>query len=364
MDGQTFCFVRRVVLGLALCSCAGGAHKVNAADAGPSHASSGGSFSARLDAGTLNCTQASATISVSTANDLTAALDQATPGSTIWLTDGTYTGHFTATVSGTQTAPISLCATRNAILDGGDTTSGYALHITASYWVIAGFTIQNAQKGIVLDGASQVTLTGLLVHDIGEEGIHFRKSSTHNWLINSEIRSTGTYTAGYGEGVYIGSAVSNWQSVMGSASTPDQSDSNHVLNNTIAATAAECIDIKEGTSAGEIRGNTLDGSAISGQNYADSYIDIKGDGYLVSQNRAINPSATLVDGFQIHVVADAPSGSSGNDNTLDGNTIDLTGSAGTGVGIWVQTSSSGNVVSCNNSVTPSGYALLNAGNCQ
>ena len=267
-------------------------------------------------------------------------------------------------MSGTDTAPIALCATRNAILDGGDPTSGYALHVTASYWVIAGFTIQNAQKGIVLDGASQVTLTGLLVHDIGEEGIHFRKSSTHNWLINSEIRNTGTYAAGYGEGVYIGSAVSNWQTVMGSASTPDPSDSNHVLNNTIAATAAECIDVKEGTSAGEIRGNTLDGSAISGQNYADSYIDIKGDGYLVSQNRALNPSPTLVDGFQIHVVAEAPSGSSGNNNTVDGNTIDLTGSAGTGVGVWVQTSSSGNVVRCNNSVTPSGYALLNAGNCQ
>ena len=75
------------------------------------------------------------------------------------------------------------------------------LHITQSYWVISGITIQNGQKGVVLDGATHTLLTGIMVAEIGDEGVHFRSNSSDNRLTQSEVRSTGKYQAGFGEGV-------------------------------------------------------------------------------------------------------------------------------------------------------------------
>src|SRR5205823_4044851 len=48
----------------------------------------------------------------------------------------------------------------------------------ASYWNLTGFTVAYSKKGIVLDHATGVHISGVLVHDIQEEGVHFRKSTT------------------------------------------------------------------------------------------------------------------------------------------------------------------------------------------
>ncbi|CAG2182125.1 unnamed protein product, partial [Oppiella nova] len=76
----------------------------------------------------------------------------------------------------------------------------------------------------------------------------------------------------------------------------DKSDRNQVLNNKIGpGVTAECIDIKEGSCCGLIKGNTFDGSGLSGQNSADSWIDVKGDSYDIEGNTG---SHSLKDGFQ------------------------------------------------------------------
>jgi hypothetical protein len=147
--------------------------------------------------------------------------------------------------------------------------------------VFRGFTVANSKKGIMLDTAQNNLLDGLLVENIDEEAVHFRKGSSDNTIQGSTIRNTGGKTAGFGEGVYIGSAESNWD-----GDKPDQSNRNRVIKNFFGpGITAEAIDIKEGTSGGLIDGNQFDGKGMTGANYADSWVDVKGTGYTISNNR-------------------------------------------------------------------------------
>jgi hypothetical protein len=94
--------------------------------------------------------------------------------------------------------------------------------------------------------------------------------------------------------------------------------------------------------------------------YADSFIDAKGNGYLVYGNTVTNPGRThlLVDGFQTHQQLDGD----GNDNTFEANTVDL---ESTGYGFDVSSSTTGNVVCADNQVTTagSGFANIKAISC-
>ncbi len=208
--------------------------------------------------------------------------------------------------------------------------------------ILSGFSVTNSQKGIMLDGANENRLTGLAVFNVGAEGIHFRAFSSNNTLEASEVRDTGKTEPGFGEGVYIGSAKSNWGSV--TDGEPDNSDHNKVLNNKLGPNvAAELIDIKEGTTGAEIRGNTFDGAGQSGENSADSWIDVKGNSNKISGNKGKNP---LKDAFQTHVLVEGW----GNDNVFEKNVVTLK-SGSSGVGFLIDKKSSGNVVKCNNTVS-------------
>ncbi|HET9050195.1 MAG TPA: hypothetical protein VFO60_00740, partial [Candidatus Dormibacteraeota bacterium] len=99
---------------------------------------------------------------VTTAAELTKALADATPGTTMVLAPGTYTGQFTTRVSGTQQAPITMCGPAGAVLDGGTTKSGYTLHLDgASWWRLVGFGVTDGQKGVVVDHGHNVDISGL-----------------------------------------------------------------------------------------------------------------------------------------------------------------------------------------------------------
>lgn len=241
-------------------------------------------------------------ILVATEIQLKNALKYAKPGDEIVIKDGIYVGNFSipASASGTLQKPIILRGSRKVILDAGTTETGYVLHLEANYWKIIGFTLRNGLKGLVTDEASNNIIDGILVTQIGEEGIHFRKFSKKNILQNSEISYTGLKTPDYGEGVYIGTAYSNWPKI--SNGTPDLCDSNKVLNNKIGPyVAAECIDIKEGTTGGLIKGNTFEAQGIAGANSADSWIDVKGNGYLIENNIGNNTQPSLLkDGYQVN----------------------------------------------------------------
>lgn len=233
------------------------------------------------------------TVTVGTARELTAALGAARPGAVIALRAGVYAGRFVARTSGTATAPITLCGSADAILDAGGKSNGYVLHLNgASYWRVSGFTVRNGQKGVIADRVQHTIISGLTVAAIGDEAIHLRRASSDNQVVGNVIRGTGLRSKRYGEGIYVGTAQSNWSSVTGGA--PDRSDRNLISGNTISGTIAEAVDIKEGTTGGKLVGNTIDGSSITA---ADSAVDVKGNEWLISGNVVTN---SPVDGFQTH----------------------------------------------------------------
>ena len=139
-------------------------------------------------------------VEISTAGELEAALANARPGDLIRLEDGTYDGTFVADRSGTADAPIALCGTRRAVIDGGDFENGYALHLTADHWVVQGITITNALKGVMLDDADFNLLDRIAVHAIGHEAVHFRTHSSDNVIQDSEIFDTGLKKAKFWRG--------------------------------------------------------------------------------------------------------------------------------------------------------------------
>ncbi|MBO0849475.1 MAG: hypothetical protein J2P20_08435, partial [Pseudonocardia sp.] len=257
-------------------------------------------------------------VPVSSAAALTAALAAAHPGDTIELADGRYPGTFTAARPGTAASPITLVGSCRAVLDGGSGASGYALHLNgANYWRLAGFTVTGAQKGIMTDRTNHTVLSHLTVGNTGMEAVHFGNFSSNNVVQSSLIQHTGTANPKFGEGVYFGTAKSNWDSKSGGQ--PDASNNNRALGNSFRAISGENIDVKEATSGGVIAGNSFDGSAISGANFADSVLDLKGVRYRVMNNRTSGASGKLKNGFQTHVVTDPAS--SGCNNTFANNTF-------------------------------------------
>ncbi|MET8840921.1 right-handed parallel beta-helix repeat-containing protein [Streptomyces rubiginosohelvolus] len=227
-----------------------------------------------------------AVIDVSTAAQLKSALTTVSPGDTIRLADGTYTGNFKATRPGTSGARITLTGSSKAVLTAG---GGYGLHLNgASYWTVHGVTIKGGQKGIMADAANGVVIDSVTVHDLDMEGVHFRKSSRDGVLKNSRIYDTGQNGRGMGEGVYVGSA----------GDLSDRSDNAQILNNTIGPdVGGESVDIKEGTTGARIIGNTFDGHGLTGANYDDSWVDVKGNNVLVEGNKG---SRTTNNGYETH----------------------------------------------------------------
>lgn len=234
---------------------------------------------------------------VSTASELSIALSKARSGDTIALADGVYTGKFTAAISGTAQAPITIVGSRAAVLTSGRISGGYGLHVTGSYWVISGLSVARSGKGIVLDGSQHTRISGVDVGNIGDEGVHFRHNSSDSSIDGSTIHDTGLKSPGFGEGIYIGSAHSNWATIMGSSTTPDRTDRVIVSGNHLVNTAAEGVDVKEGTTGGTLRSNIFTNAGYSGVNSADSWVDIKGNDYLIQGNGG---SAAKVDAFQVH----------------------------------------------------------------
>lgn len=286
----------------------------------------------------------STAVKVSTAAGLTAALAKATPGTQISLAPGTYTGNFVASAKGTAAKPIALCGPRTAILDGGAIDRGYTLHLNgAQYWQVSGFTVRGGMKGVMADNAQANRIEGLAVTGVGDEALHLRRGSSDNLVRGNVIQRAGLRTPAIGEGVYVGSAQSNWCEL--TSCLPDRSDRNVVELNDISLTTAEAVDIKEGTTGGMLRKNSFAGA---GMTTADSWVDVKGNGWTISENTG---NGSPVDGFQLHRVLEGWA----LDNVFTGNNATVNG---TGYGFTITTNKDRNQVTCTNKVfkAAKGYA--------
>lgn len=313
-------------------------------------------------------------VNPTTSAALNAALASATPGTMIELSAGTI---YTASGNparfsivgrnGTATSKIFLCGPRTAVLasvirsddaDDGGMSTNYGLWLNnSSHWVIDGFTVRTTNKGVILDGSSNNLVRYLSVNDLGEEGIHIRRSSKNNVVEHNLIENTGKRVPGFGEAIYIGTAAGNWVKVMGS-STADRSDNNTVRFNT-SRSRSEGVDVKEGTTGGLIEGNIIYGTFLagSGQVSADSCMELKGSGYTIKSNIC---DTTLADGLQVKnqsgtcQTAGASCPDSGSNNILELNSTNMktpTGGTATGYSINIGGSAVGNIVKCNNTLT-------------
>jgi hypothetical protein len=285
-----------------------------------------------------------ATVTVRTERELDGALEEPQPGTVIGLADGVYEGNFTATGDGTAERPITLCGSAKAILDGGDIEDGYVFHLDqAAHWVLQGFTVRNGQKGVMADEVTHSVIRGLTVTKTGDEAIHLRRFSTDNLVIGNTISDTGHRKEKFGEGIYIGTAESNWCDV--SNCEPDQSDRNEIAENKISATTSENVDIKEGTADGVLRDNHFDGADLE---EADSWVDVKGKGWTITGNTGTDSPG---DGYQTHEILDGW----GTDNVFRGNTAQVNGP---GYG-YALTPALNNVVECSNRATAAESGLSN-----
>jgi parallel beta-helix repeat protein len=296
-------------------------------------------------------------VNVSTSNELSAALADVRPGDVITMADGVYStdgrespipiggkryyGTFVASGEGTADLPIVLQGTRRAVIDGkpgGDGTgTQYGLYLVgATHWQVRGITITNVSKGIVLDRSDHNHINGAAVTGTGQEGIHLRSFSSDNVVRGNVVSRTGVDNETYGEGIYVGSANSNWNTY--TAGRADASDRNQLVGNHVSATGAESIDIKEGTSNGLIEGNYFDGTGMTGS-WADSWVDLKGNRWIVRDNTGVD---ALEDGFQVHGALPGW----GNGNLFVNNTAVVNGP---GYGFWFQNNVQ-STVSCMNSV--------------
>lgn len=288
-------------------------------------------------------------VNVSNSAELKAALLDAQPGDAITLADGTYastmpsgnyTGSFSIEADGTPANPITLTGGRGAIIDGNGTSGRYGLYLNgANHWNLVGFTVANASKGIMLDRSNHTYIDNVRVTNIGAEAVHFRAFSSDNIIVNSEIDGTGKVSAQFGEGVYVGSASgANWG--LHSGGLPDTSDRNIVLNNSFTDFTAEAIDLKEGSSSNYVGGNIFEGSSLSGENSADSWVDIKGRCNLVENNTGTN---TLLDGYQVHNVYQSWASL----NVFRNNSANVD-APGYGYSLDFNSKNLGNLIECNN----------------
>lgn len=306
---------------------------VKAKDAAGNVSVQSSTINATTNAGTppSSCTNA-----LNTTAAIQNAMKNATAGSVISIAPGTYTGDrstsgdpggqglFFSDKNGTSASPIILksCDAANpAVLKGVNVNDGsYGIHLTGDYWQIRDIEVTNAQKGIIIDNGNRNLINNAEVHNVGDEGVHFRDGSSYNTLEYSLIYDTGKYQAGYGEGAYVGSD---------SSSAYEHVVTGNIISHTNfnGGITAEHIDVKEGASGTIIEYCTFNGTGISGANSADSFVDVKGVNTIVRYNQGYrNGNSNVLDAFQVRTHGTAYA--TGTNNSFNNNTVNLDNSAG------------------------------------
>ncbi|NOU67990.1 DNRLRE domain-containing protein [Paenibacillus sp. LMG 31461] len=306
---------------------------VKAKDAAGNASSQSSTINVTTTAGT---TPSGCTNALTTTVAIQNAMKNAVAGSVILLAPGNYVGDrstsgdpggqglFYSDKNGTASNPIVLksCDAANpAVLKGVNVNDGsYGIHLTGNYWQIRDVEITQAQKGIIIDNGNNNLLNNVEVHNVGDEGVHFRDGSSYNTLSYSLIYDTGLYQAGYGEGAYVGSD---------SSSPYEHVVTGNVISHTNfdGGITAEHIDVKEGASGTIIEYCTFNGTGISGANSADSFVDVKGVNTIIRYNQGYrNGNANVVDAFQVRT--HGSDYATGVNNSFNNNTVNLDGVAG------------------------------------
>lgn len=213
-------------------------------------------------------------VQVSTQAQLSSAVSAALPGDQIRMAAGTYSyGGFQISRDGTSADPITLCGPRTAVILNSSGVSGGASNLNADWWVISGITVRNGLFGIHAVNGNHNVIDGVLIENVGQEGITFKgdSGSSYNIVRNSLIRHTGKHAVQWGEGIYIGDGRSGYIS---------PSNYNQVINNSFGpGISVEHIDIKAPCKGTLVQGNAHDATgtrAIADPHYAWAVISNQG----------------------------------------------------------------------------------------
>lgn len=237
---------------------------------------------------------------VHNSKELYNAVENAKAGDLIKVVSGEYDlseKTLKATADGTEEQHIlikALDSEKPPVFKGKTTENGYVMHITGDYWNVESIVFTNAQKGIVLDNSNHSMISDCEIHTVGAEAIAIRDGSSYCTINKCNIHDTGIVSPGYGEGVYIGSSKDKTEFDF-------KCDHNKVIGCTFKNVAAEHIDVKEYTTDTEISGCSFYGDGMTGENYAGSFIDIKGNDCYVQGNTGYrNGNPKIVAAFEIH----------------------------------------------------------------
>ncbi len=264
-------------------------------------------------------------IYVQNAAELQTALNNAQPGDEIVLKSGIYTpsetgpkgANFWSSADGTEDKPITITSENPedmALLYGQNVENGVVLYITGDYWNIENLSVQNAQKGIILDNSNYSNIYGCEVSETGSEGIHLRDNSSECTVKNCTVTNTGIISPGYGEAIYVGSS----ESTSGYGYYCD----NNVISDCILGpgVTAELVDIKEYTTGTIIENCIMYGDDISGETSANAFLKTKGNKSVIRNNTAYQNGNTIIrNAFEVHEIVSGW----GYDNEFYGNTCHM-----------------------------------------
>lgn len=242
--------------------------------------------------------------------ELLAALADAQAGDEIILREGIYQNDkwvgiwaaFYSEGEGTARQPIILRsedAAHPATICGVSQENKVALYIAGDYWQIRDLKICEASKGIFLRNSDYSVISSCEVCNTGDEGIHIIDNSSYCLIENCYVHDNGTVRPGFGEAIYIGSAKGNtdygfdchYNTVRGCRLGPN--------------TAAEHVDIKEYTVGNIVEDCIFNGTGISGENYANSFVANKGNNGIVRRNVGYrNGNEQILYGFSLSVQID------------------------------------------------------------
>jgi putative cofactor-binding repeat protein len=288
------------------------------------------------------------TKTVRTAEELATALDTARPGTSIWMEPGVYGRGYYVTRSGTKDKPIWVCGSSSAIIDATLNGQSHGMYLSSTSYVrLAGFSVRNSLKGVMVNDSDRVAVSDLTVQNIGHEGIHLRDTTTDSVVAGNTVRNTGMVVPLYGEGIYIGSSNKSWCTAQ--SCVPDRSDRNLIEANRVSGNTAEGIEAKEGSAGGWIRGNSVDGSRMRAD--ALGLIHVRGDDWEVANNTVTNTPSYAISGMTTIY-----GGALGFYNQFVGNTIN---GRIPGYGILISVSDGTAAVACKNSAPGATSGLTN-----